>query len=156
MKLYNLLIILIFFTQLTGCVTAPNSPDGHSTLPVAKATVAPSAAQPVSNKPAWVLNPEKSGFTSVVGFAPTQEWGGHAAQMRVAEMKARQELAQMLQSKIESELNASRDNRGAHAEDIQTRISSRVGLNLENSRVIEEWTDPQNGTLYIWLVTPNQ
>jgi hypothetical protein len=37
---------------------------------------------------------------------------------------------------------------------VETRLQSSVDLSLEAARVIEEWTDPQSGELYIWLVTP--
>jgi hypothetical protein len=29
-------------------------------------------------------------------------------------------------------------------------------MQLDAARVIEEWSDPQTGNLYIWLTTPNQ
>ncbi|MBI5006991.1 MAG: LPP20 family lipoprotein [Nitrosomonadales bacterium] len=112
----------------------------------------------VSGAPAWVLNPEKPGHTSVVASAPRQDWGGRAAQFRVAEMKARQELAQMVRVRVES-TNQSRveDRAGAvsRSGDVETRLQSSVDLILEKARVVEEWSDPQSGELYIWLVTPN-
>src|SRR5512146_74659 len=116
-------------------------------------------AQPVSGAPSWVLNPDKPGYVSVVGSAPKQDWGGRAAQYRVAEMKARQELAQMVRVRVEStnryatEDRAGKVSRGA---DVETKLQSSVDLSLESARVIEEWTDPQSGELYIWLVTPVQ
>jgi len=107
--------------------------------------------------PAWILNPDKPGYQGVVGSAPKQDWGGHAAQYRVAEMKARQELAQMVRVQVESttrykvEEHAGKVSRDA---DIETRLQSSVNLSLENARVIEEWVDPKSGKLYLWLVTP--
>jgi hypothetical protein len=105
-----------------------------------------------------VLNPEKAGFVSVVGSAPKQDWGGHAAQYRVAEMKARQELAQMVRVRVESTNRYSTEDRAGAVSrnaDVETRLQSSVDLSLESARVIEEWTDPQNGDLYIWLITKN-
>lgn len=107
--------------------------------------------------PAWVLNPEKSGYMSVVGAAPKQDWGGRAAQYRVAEMKARQELAQSVRVRVESINQYSVEDRSGQVSstaDTETRLQSNVELSLESARVIEEWTDPQSGELYIWLVTP--
>ena len=40
--------------------------------------------------------------------------------------------------------------------DQETKLQSSVDLSLESARVIEEWTDPKSGELYIWLVTPEQ
>ena len=33
-----------------------------------------------SKLPAWILNPDKPGYQSVVGSAPKQDWGGREAQ----------------------------------------------------------------------------
>lgn len=112
----------------------------------------------VSGAPAWVLNPDKAGYVSVVGSAPKQDWGGHAAQYRVAEMKARQELAQMVRVRVESASEFATEDRAGKISrnaDIETKLQSSVDLSLESARVLEEWTDPNSGELYIWLVTPN-
>jgi hypothetical protein len=109
--------------------------------------------------PAWVLNPDKPGYVSVVGSAPKQDWGGRAAQYRVAEMKARQELAQMVRVQVESANRYATEERAgkvSRSADVETKLQSSVDLSLESARVIEEWTDPQSGELYIWLVTPRQ
>jgi hypothetical protein len=118
-----------------------------------------SGDKPSSGAPAWVLNPDKPGYVSVVGSAPKQDWGGHAAQYRVAEMKARQELAQMVRVRVESTNRYATEDRSgkvSRGADVETRLQSSVDLSLESARVIEEWTDPQSGELYIWLVTPVQ
>ncbi len=104
-----------------------------------------------------MLNPDKPGYQSVVASAPRQDWGGHAAQYRVAEMKARQELAQMVRVRVESTNRYETEDRAGkvgRSADVETRLQSSVDLSLEAARVIEEWTDPQSGELYIWLVTP--
>lgn len=111
-----------------------------------------------ADAPAWVLNPEKSGYVSVVGSAPKQDWGGHSAQYRVAEMKARQELAHMVRVRVESTNKFATEDRSgkvSRGSDIETKLQSSVDLSLGAARVIEEWTDPKSGELYIWLVTPN-
>jgi len=107
--------------------------------------------------PAWVLNPDKAGYVSVVGSASRQDWGGHAAQYRVAEMKARQELAQMVRVRVESANRYATETRAGKAStsaEVETKLQSSVDLSLEAARVAEEWTDPQSGELYIWLITP--
>lgn len=107
--------------------------------------------------PAWVLNPLKPGFQSVIGSAPVQDWGGHAAQYRVAEMQARKELAQMVRVHLQSTSSLREDVRAgklSRDSEVNTRLDSSVDLSLQFARVIEEWTDPGSGVLYIWLVTP--
>jgi len=111
-----------------------------------------------SNAPSWVLNPYRVGYISVIGSAPKQDWGGHAAQYRVAEMKARQELAQMVRVRVESTNRYATEDRAgkvSRSADMETKLQSSVELSLESASVIEEWIDPQSGELYIWLVTPN-
>ena len=138
----NLLTVSVAAVLLLGC-SGPAPKAGNEKL--------------VSGAPSWVLNPDKPGFQSVVASAPTQDWGGHAAQYRVAEMKARQELAQMVRVKVESTNRYATEDRAGkvgRSADVETRLQSSVDLSLEAARVIEEWTDPQSGELYIWLVTP--
>ena len=111
-----------------------------------------------SKLPSWILNPEKPGYQSVVGSAPKQDWGGREAQYRVALMKVRQELAQMVRVQVESTSKYHVEERAGKTSseaDTETRLRSSVDLRLDQARVIEEWTDPQSGVLYIWLVTPN-
>lgn len=110
-----------------------------------------------SKFPAWILNPDKPGYQSVVGSAPKQDWGGREAQYRVALMKARQELAQMVRVQVQSTNTykvEDHDGEIGSNSDIETKLQSSVGLSLDEARVIEEWTDPQSGELYLWLVTP--
>ena len=140
--LLKLFVSLAVAMLLLGCAGGP----------------APANQKLGSGAPSWVLNPEKAGFVSVVGSAPKQDWGGHAAQYRVAEMKARQELAQMVRVRVESTNRYSTEDRAGAVSrnaDVETRLQSSVDLSLESARVIEEWTDPQNGDLYIWLITKN-
>ncbi|MEI7841614.1 MAG: hypothetical protein WCI39_01170 [Gallionellaceae bacterium] len=120
--------------------------------------VSPAAVTPKVSSPSWVMNPEKVGFISVVGAAPQQDWGGREAQFRVALKKAHQELAQMVRVQVQtsSRFKAEASKAGATQDaDIESRLQTNVGLQLDAARVIEEWTDPHSGILYIWLVTPN-
>lgn len=136
-------LCLVATLLLLGCAGAGQQAGGGKT---------------VSGAPAWLMNPDKPGYTSVIGSAPKQDWGGRAAQFRVAEMKARQELAQMVRVRVESVNRATIEDRAgavSRSGDVETRLQSSVDLILEKARVIEEWTDPQSGELYIWLVTPN-
>lgn len=142
--LRNALFVVLAALLLQGCAGTGTQATASKQLPGA---------------PAWVLNPEKAGYISVVGSAPKQDWGGHAAQYRVAEMKARQELAQMVRVRVESTNKFATEDRGgqiSRSADIETKMQASVDLSLEAARVVEEWTDPQSGELYIWLATPSQ
>ncbi len=73
-------------------------------------------------------------------------------------MKARQELAQRIRVRVESTNRYKTEKHAGKVEreaDIETKLQSSVELSLETARVIGEWTDPQSGELYIWLVTAN-
>ena len=125
---------------LFGCVTAGSKLE---------------SSRPETKLPAWVLNPDKPGYESVIGSAAKQDWGGRAAQYRVAMMKARQELAQRIRVRVESSNEyqiAERAAKVSSEANMQVRLQSSVDLSLENARVNEEWTDPQSGDLYIWLI----
>ena len=141
-KLRNLFICMAAASLLLGCA----------------GTGTKTAEKLVAGAPSWVLNPAKPGFQSVVGSAPKQDWGGHAAQYRVAEMKARQELAQMVRVHVASTnqyMTEDRAGKVSRSADVETRLESSVDLSLQSARVIEEWTDPESGDLYIWLITPD-
>lgn len=110
-----------------------------------------------AGSPAWILNPDKPGYQGVVGSAPKQDWGGREAQYRVALMKARQELAQMVRVQVESTTRSRIEERAGKVSrdsDFEAKLQSNVSLSLDQARVIEEWVDPQSGELYLWLVTP--
>lgn len=107
-------------------------------------------------QPEWILNPALAGHVSVVGSAPPQAMGPEA-QRRVAEMKARQELALMIRVRVEAEVGRRTTDRGGTVTseyDQRAVLSSRVGLSLSQARVHLEWMDPVSGHLYLWIVTP--
>jgi hypothetical protein len=107
--------------------------------------------------PLWVLNPDKHGYESVVAAAPKQVRGGRESQYRVAQLKAYQELAQRKQVQVISTNLVRIEDRGGKVTqnmDVETTLQSDVALDINDTRVIEEWVDPENGDLYIWLVVP--
>jgi hypothetical protein len=137
--LRNLIALIFTIVWLSGCA-APSQ-----------------VSATADDMPAWVLNPARPGYISVVGAAPKQDWGGRSAQHRVAEMKARQELAQMVTVRIESTNRYSTTVGGdgvSRTADIDTKLQSATDLSLASARVVEEWTDPKSGELYILLATP--
>jgi hypothetical protein len=147
LRLPSLLAVLLF---LAGCAV----PEGG-----AQKLGSPAVVSPKVSSPSWVLNPEKVGFISVVGSAPKQDWGGRDAQFRVALTKAHQELAQMVRLQVQSSSSFKSETHNgavvAQDADIETKLQTSVGLRLDAARVVEEWTNPQTGELYLWLVTPN-
>ncbi len=44
---------------------------------------------------------------------------------------------------------------GAMVAELKKLAADSSAAELEKARVVEEWSDPQSGELYIWLVTPN-
>jgi hypothetical protein len=145
-----LLSCLVAVLSIAGCAVP--------TANVAKMVTSVESSPKVS-LPTWVLNPEKPGYLSVVGSAPKQDWGGRDAQFRVALTKAHQELAQMVRLQVQSSSSFKSETHngtvGAQVADIETKLQTSVGLKLDAARVVEEWTNPQTGELYLWLVTPN-
>lgn len=143
------LIYLIAVLLMIGCA----SPD--SNLPPPSVNLDHSVVS--SKLPDWILNPDKPGYKSVVGSASKQDWGGRDAQYRVALMKARQELAQMIRVRVESTAQSRIEDRGGkinHDADVEIKLQSSEGLQLDDVLVIEEWVDPQSGELYLWLAIP--
>ena len=107
--------------------------------------------------PSWVLNPDYPGHIGVVGSAPRQDIGGREAQYRVAMLKARQELAQMIRVHVESTTQTKIEDRSGRVTrelDMETRLRSIEGLSLDHARVVDEWVDPDSGDFYLFLVTP--
>jgi hypothetical protein len=149
MKRRSLLLMVAAFL-LAGCAVPPDS---------VKKRGGAESSLPKVTLPIWVLNPEKAGYLSVVGSAPKQDWGGRDAQFRVALTKAHQELAQMVRVQVQSSSSFKSETHNgavvAQDADIETKLQTSVGLKLDAARVIEEWTNPQSGELYLWLVTPN-
>ena len=114
-------------------------------------------AQAEVQYPDWVLNPDKQGFVGIVGAAPKQEIGGHAAQYRMALMKARRELAAEKRVRIISVTQSSTEDKNGkvtHSDETDTKLRSQVELSAGDMQMIEEWTHPETGELYVWFVIP--
>ena len=115
------------------------------------------SAKATKTYPAWFLNPDTPGHIGVIGSAPKQDMGGRDAQYRVAMLKARQELAQMIRVHVASTTRSQVEDRGGRVSrdlEVETRLRSTEALSLDRARVVNEWVDPETGELYIHLVTP--
>jgi hypothetical protein len=113
----------------------------------------------VDNRPLWVASPERSGYISVVGFAPKQTRGGMAAQHRVALTKARQQLGEMVRVRVENNYQQEtqvKNGKITQSVDSFTRLSSTAALNLSNAVITAQWIDPANGDLYLLLELPDE
>lgn len=108
-------------------------------------------------RPSWIQSPEKVGFISVVGYAPKQASGDESVQYRIALMKARQELAQIVRLRVENVTYQSvTDSNGQIDEEhtVTTRLTSRSALSLNRLRESARWSDPASGGLYLLLELP--
>lgn len=119
------------------------------------------SAPPTSSsiRPQWVIAPVRPDYISVVGFAPKQANGGVESQQRIALMKARQQLGQIVRVRIENTIQISKEDRGGKASSkmaSDTRLSSTAALNLGNAQESALWIDPENGNLYLLLELPQK
>lgn len=116
------------------------------------------SSSPASSiKPEWLISPERAGTISMVGYAPRQADNNESAQYKVAVMKARQELAQMVRVRVQSQSElAVTDNNGTVSATANqaTRLTSKAALRLNDARVTRQWTDPADGGLYLLLEIP--
>jgi len=103
--------------------------------------------------PIWVEDPRLLNHIAVSGSAVPAQWGGEQAQYNAAMQDARANL-QTEFKKHRTALQKIKNNiPGEHS---NTEIDQRINqLLLENAIVQSEWKHPANGTLYLWLVIPN-
>ncbi len=100
--------------------------------------------------PAWIYQP---GVLGAVGIAKKQEKGGYAAQKRLAIVIAQAELAKQIEVIINTELQTEKTMVN---NDYHSRLSSlskqETQQLIRNAVVKEEWTNPETGELYVWVV----
>lgn len=144
-------LIIFLASGLIACQSTAHKP-GQSSQ-----TTGQSKKVAVSKYPYWVEDPSLKGHIGVVGSAIKQDWGGKQAQHRVAIAKARSELAKAFQTHIDSVNRLTITDRGGQAStefSQDTTARSKQALRLHDATVLEEWTDPDTGELFIWLVLP--
>lgn len=107
--------------------------------------------------PKWIDNPEYPGYVGITASAQPQRMGGIEAQRRVAHMLARAEMARVrstsVQSKSRIETTVSNTGVKISSDDFR-RASTAQALQLNDVKVIEEWTHPETGELFLWLAYP--
>ena len=117
----------------------------------------PTKAEQVSQLPEWILQPEQAGYVSAVGSAAPQDFGGVEAQRRVAILKARKQLAEMINVRVKASYESrtvDRNGQITHEQSMRSELRSKVLLSPNQARVIKEWQDPKDNMLYIWLAVP--
>ncbi len=136
-------------TALTGC--------GDERAPVA----APVTTAPSNDVPDWVNDPTLGGKTLGAYGVAAKMLSGEAEQVKRARLGARQELASMLNSKIQSVVKdwvreggviTSQDNAQAAMTSFESATRNVVNQNLEGSQQRARYADPKNGQLYVWMV----
>lgn len=136
----RLITLLLLSLLLQGCGgSTPTRPDQASQLPQ------------------WILQPEMPGYVSAVGAAMQQDFGGLEAQRRVAILKARKQLAEMIRVRVTASFESRTEDRNGQVTQehfMQTELRSKVLLSLNQAQIVEEWQDPEDGMLYIWLAVP--
>ncbi|MDH5765468.1 MAG: hypothetical protein OEZ38_05565 [Gammaproteobacteria bacterium] len=108
------------------------------------------------NYPYWVINPEIDGFVAVSASAPKQNMGGEQAQRRVALTKARQQLAEHIRVRVQSEYDTFIEESNGKVtinQDLKAKMQSRVLMDMGKARILNEWVDPASGELFIHYVT---
>ncbi|MBC8211221.1 MAG: hypothetical protein H8E21_09130 [Gammaproteobacteria bacterium] len=137
MRIFPYLLLAIF---VTGCSTV-NQPT--------ETTIA---------LPTWVDNPEYPGHIGITASALPQQKGGIEAQRRVAKILARAEMSRFKSASVESQsriATTSSTSGGVKisADDFK-RVSTVGALQLNDVKVIQEWTHPETGELFMWLAYP--
>jgi hypothetical protein len=138
---------------LAALVSLPACKSSSTKSPDKARNVTSKQSVNTSNQPYWILDSQLKGHLAVVGSAGKQDFGGKEAQYRVAISKARAELAKIYRTRIESVTEMNQSDQGTTM-NTATRASSSEGLRLHDAIVLEKWTDPATGELFIWLVLP--
>lgn len=103
--------------------------------------------------PFWVEDHRLANYLSVIGSSDIQKIGGEQAQYNVAMQKARDKLRIEFQKNRDDFNAVKRKNSNYQSQDeINESIET---LMLENAIVQAEWTHPETGRIYLWLIIPD-
>lgn len=113
-------------------------------------------------RPIWFYDPFYDGYLGALGIArKNAARGGYAGQKRLAKTLARAELAKQIRVFVSTELNTTRTSVSVNSKDrvyenykstLSTLSVHRAEEVVRDAVIKDEWTDPANGDLYIWLV----
>ncbi len=110
-----------------------------------------------NNRPHWIDNPSLKGHLSITASAMPQNMGGLLGQRRAALLRARAELAKnsrVVVSKSFSSKKVQDQNNPVINQSLSTQANELQ--TLENARIHAEWSNPDNGELFIWYVIPKK
>lgn len=109
-------------------------------------------------KPVWFWEPNYDGYLGAVGIARKNAAPqGYAGQKRLAKTLAQAELAKQIRVIVDTTANLERtqisNNVAAYySSKFTTESKHKAEEILEGAIIKDEFIDPQNGDLYIWLV----
>lgn len=110
----------------------------------------------LSHLPKWVLSPEIEGYLSGVGYAKPQR-SNPAYQRRVAMMQAKAAIGRAIEVYVRTELSMEkRCGDEACRSEMTTRSQHLSRQLIGESTLMNEWTDPKTGILYIRLVVKKE
>jgi len=109
-------------------------------------------------RPVWIYDANYEGYFGAIGIArKSSVRGGYAAQKRLAKTLAQAELAKQLKVFVNTELNIESKRILSKVSNTYTSKLSSLSVHkseeiLQNAIILDEWVDPKNGDLYVWLV----
>lgn len=122
---------------------------------------APGIAAPTNDVPDWVNDPTQGGKVMGAYGVSERMLAGEKAMRDRAMLSARQELAAMINSKIqgvvkdwvrEGGIITSQDNAQAAMTSFESAVRNVVNQELQGSMQKARYVDPQTGKLYVWVV----
>jgi hypothetical protein len=130
-------------------------------LSACTATNAVKTGSDIDEKPDWAVNMGSyDKGEGAIGISPKSGLGTQV-QIDDAMLSARNQLAKIVGSKIQSAISETRQRlieqgiAGASelgSTQTQNYVRNLVNLRLKNSRPIKQWKDPENGELHVWVV----
>ncbi len=101
------------------------------------------------NYPQWVFLPKLDGYHVVIGSAIKQEISNSKAQLSVALLVAKAELARFYNTSVNSSLVLSQSNDDSIKIISKAHLKSRADLDLSNAEVLDTWQHPETEELFI-------
>ncbi|MBZ4642771.1 MAG: hypothetical protein PWQ25_1041 [Deferribacteres bacterium] len=109
-------------------------------------------------RPVWFYDANYDGYFGAIGIArKSATRDGYATQKRLAKTLAQAELAKQIKVFVNTELETERVRILTKISDTYTSKLTTLSVHqseelIKNAVILDEWTDPNNGDLYVWLV----
>jgi hypothetical protein len=112
----------------------------------------PLIEQNAAHVPVWLKSPALENHLAVISIAPMQKIGGLQAQYLSAIETAQNLLTEKFKT-FQSDLQYIKQNN--NSPDARAYTYSAIKDLVFNQAIVkDEWTDPQSGQLYLWMVLP--